>query len=284
MKGKSDEPAKPGKPGKSGTGPDIATFAGLLIAAGSIVGGFILEGGTAHQILHATSALIVLGGTIGAVLISTPMGTVIGSVKRIKQILFQPSDDTHKLVEEIIGYATRARKSGLVSLEDEAEKAGDPFLKKALNLAVDGSDLHEVRKMMELEISLDESRSEAEAKVFDAAGGYAPTIGIIGAVLGLIQVMTNLSDVEKVGPGIASAFVATIYGVAIANLWLLPGASKIRARGSKESQQREMILEGVAGIVEGLNPKLIRSKLEAFLVTKPPVAKGAPASEKKEAA
>jgi chemotaxis protein MotA len=145
----------------------------------------------------------------------------------------------------------------------------DPFLRKALNLAVDGCDLQEIRKMMELEIDLAEERAEAEAKVFETAGGYAPTIGIIGAVLGLIQVMKKLADTEQVGHGIAVAFVATVYGVAFANIFFLPIAQKIRARARTERASKELMLEGVCGIVEGLNPKLIRSNLEAFLPVPP---------------
>src|SRR4051812_27334216 len=144
-----------------------------------------------------------------------------------------------------------------------ADQEPDPFLRKALNLAVDGTDLQELRSMMDLEIAMEEQRAESEAAVFQQAGGYAPTIGIIGAVLGLIQVMKDLADIEKVGHGIATAFVATIYGVALANLFFLPVAGKIKAYAQKKAQMRELMLEGVVGIVEGLNPKLIRSKLDA---------------------
>jgi chemotaxis protein MotA len=167
-------------------------------------------------------------------------------------------------IEELIGYATKARKNGLVSLENDALNVQDPFLRKALTLAVDGTDLQEVRSMMQLEIDMAESRATAEAKVFEAAGGYSPTIGIIGAVMGLIQVMKNLANIDEVGHGIAVAFVATVYGVALANILLLPAATKIKARIGSETELKELKLEGVAGIVEGLNPKLIRSKLEAY--------------------
>ena len=176
------------------------------------------------------------------------------------------------LIDEIITYATKARKNGLVSLESEADSVQDPFLRKALNLAVDGADLQELRKMMELQIGVEEHHALAEAKVFESAGGYSPTIGIIGAVLGLIQVMKNLANIEEVGRGIAVAFVATVYGVALANIFLLPVANKIKARVQQESQRKELMLEGVAGIVEGLNPKLIRSKLEAYTSAQPPPA------------
>ena len=141
----------------------------------------------------------------------------------------------------------------------------DPFMRKALNLAVDGTDLEELRSIMELEIDLHEAYSEEAAKVFDAGGGYAPTIGIIGAVLGLIQVMKNLNNISEVGHGIAVAFVATIYGVALANVFLLPAGSKIRGRAALERRLRELVLTGVIAILEGSNPKMIRNKLEAYL-------------------
>jgi len=172
----------------------------------------------------------------------------------------QPQD----AINEIISFASKARKHGIVSLEQDADNVPDEFLRKALNLAVDGTDLNELRKMMELEAVVEEHRAEEEAKVFDSAGGYAPTIGIIGAVLGLIQVMKHLENIDEVGRGIAVAFVATVYGVASANLFFLPVASKLRARAHRATQIKELMLEGVVAIVEGLNPKLIRTKLEAY--------------------
>lgn len=244
---------------------DFATIGGLLLAAVGIVGGLLLEGGSLGDIAQHTAALIVIGGTMGAVLVSTPLAVVRGAVRAFARVLVESRRSPETMIEEIIGYATNARKNGLVSLEAEAEKASDPFLRKALDLAVDGCDLQELRKMMELEMDLLDARTQAEAKVFESAGGYAPTIGIIGAVLGLIQVMKHLADTESIGHGIATAFVATVYGVGVANLVLLPAANKIKARAYEEIQMRELMLEGVASIVEGLNPKLVRAKLEAYL-------------------
>ncbi|HET8548890.1 MAG TPA: flagellar motor protein [Bryobacteraceae bacterium] len=267
----------------AGTRPDIATLAGLLLALAGIIGGLILEGGSIKDITQITAAMIVLGGTIGAVLVSTPLDVTIGAAKRLAAVFLDRTAAPDRLIEDIIGYATKARKTGVVSLETEAETIADPFLKKALILAVDGTDLQEIRRMMELDIDLAEQRTEAEAKVFESAGGYAPTIGIIGAVLGLIQVMKHLENIEEVGHGIAVAFVATVYGVGVANVFFLPAAAKIKARMALESRRKELILEGVSGIVEGLNPKLIRSKLEAFV---PPAAprKPKPAAAPKTAA
>lgn len=259
---------------KPGLRPDFATFGGIVLALLGIVGGLILEGGELADITQVTAAMIVLGGTIGAVLIHTPLHTVTGGVKRLVNVFFEKGASAEAAVEELLGYATKARKNGIVSLEEDAPRASDPFLVKALTLAVDGTDIQEIRKMMELEIGIQEHHGEAEAKVFEAAGGYSPTIGIIGAVLGLIQVMKNLSDIDKVGHGIAVSFVATVYGVAVANIVFLPAANKIKARVQAEVQMREMMLEGVIAIVEGLNPKLIRSKLEAYAQPHPKGSKG----------
>jgi chemotaxis protein MotA len=206
----------------------------------------------------------VIGGTIGAVMVNTPLPVLKGGMKRLATVFRHEDVSASDICEEIIGYATKARKNGIVSLEQEASEIEDPFLKKALNLAVDGADLQELRKMMELEMGVEEQRAESEARVFESAGGYSPTIGIIGAVIGLIQVMKHLANIDEVGRGIAVAFVATVYGVALANVFFLPVANKIKARAHRETELREMILEGVVGIVEGLNPKLIRTKLEVY--------------------
>lgn len=251
--------------GKAGAKPDLATMGGLALALTGILGGLLLEGGSLWEVLQPTAALIVFGGTIGAVLVTAPLHVVRGAVKKLFSVFFEKQEGPEAVIEEIIGYATKARKNGIVSLEQEAEAVQDPFLRKALNLAVDGTDLQEIRKMMELEIGLQEHHAEAEMRVFEQAGGYAPTIGIIGAVMGLIQVMKNLANIDEVGRGIAVAFVATIYGVGSANVFFIPAAHKIRARTQMATQLKELMLEGVVGIVEGLNPKLIRIKLDAYI-------------------
>jgi chemotaxis protein MotA len=249
---------------KGGVKPDLATIGGLVVALGGILGGLVLDGGRIGDVAQITAAFIVLGGTFGAIMISTPLGTLVRALKKFKDVFLDTAVSSQGAVDEIIGYATRARKGGIVSLESDVDKIADPFLRKALTLAVDGTDLQELRKMMELQIAIEYERTEAEAKVFEAAGGYSPTIGIIGAVLGLIQVMKHLSNIEEVGHGIAVAFVATVYGVAAANIFFLPAASKLKARARRDMDMRELVVEGVVGIVEGLNPKLIRSKLDAY--------------------
>jgi chemotaxis protein MotA len=265
---------------------DFATIGGIAVALGGIAGGLILEGGSIKDVGQITAAIIVLGGTLGAVMVNTPMDVLRGASKRLLTIFVQPDASPDDISEEIILYATKARKHGIVSLEQDADGVDDPFLRKALNMAVDGTDLQELRNMMELEIGIEEQRVEAEAKVFESAGGYAPTVGIIGAVMGLIQVMKHLANIDEVGHGIAVAFVATVYGVALANIFLLPAANKIKARAYQETERRELILEGVVGIVEGLNPKLIRTKLEIYSHnqnSKPKLVSG-PAPSKVQAA
>jgi chemotaxis protein MotA len=249
---------------KASTRPDFATIGGILLAAGGILGGLLLEGGQMKDVVQFTAALIVVGGTLGSVMVNTPLHTLLGAMRRVGAVLFESAHDPEQRIEVLIEFATKARKSGIVSLEREVQDLDDLFLKKALSLAMDGADLQDIRNMLELEMTSSENRADHEAKVFESAGGYAPTIGIIGAVLGLIQVMKNLSDVNEVGHGIAVSFVATVYGVALANILLLPAANKIKARAHEEVRLMELTMEGVTGIVEGMNPKLLRIKLEAF--------------------
>jgi chemotaxis protein MotA len=250
---------------KGGSKPDFASIAGVLLAFGGILAGLIMDGGRIEDVKQVTAALIVFGGTIGAVMVTSPASALLPAFKRLGLVFLDRSQPVNQTLDAIIEYAAQARKQGIVSLEQQANEASDPFLRKALNLAVDGIDTNQIRTTMELEIDLLEQQGEAEAKVFDAAGGYAPTIGIIGAVLGLMQVMKHLADIDGVGRGIASAFVATVYGVGSANLLFLPAANKLRARTRAVVKLREMTLEGVLAIVEGLNPKLIRTKLDAYL-------------------
>jgi chemotaxis protein MotA len=252
------------KPKKASSRPDLATLGGLVLAAGGILGGLLLEGGKLTDIAQITALMIVLGGTIGAVMVTTPLRTLIKAAKCLGSVFFEHSQEPAQMIEEIISYATKARKNSIISLEADLPNIADPFLRKAISLSVDGTDLQELRKMMELDIGMEHRGGEAIVKVYEAAGGYSPTIGIIGAVLGLIQVMKHLENIEEVGRGIAVAFVATVYGVASANLFFLPAANKIKARFHHAMEAKELMLEGVCSIVEGMNPKLIRVKLEAF--------------------
>ena len=260
------------------TRPDIATLGGLLLAAGGILGGLLIEGGKLTDIAQVTALMIVLGGTIGAVMVTTPLKTLLRAVKCLGSVFFEQARSPEHVIEEILGYATKARKHSIMSLESDLPNVADPFLRKALTLSVDGTDLQDLRSMMELDIAMQHKHGEAVAKVYESAGGYAPTIGIIGAVLGLIQVMKHLENIEEVGRGIAVAFVATVYGVASANLFFLPAANKIKARFHHTLELRELMLEGVCAIVEGLNPKIIRVKLDAFLEEAPGAKQEAPSA------
>jgi chemotaxis protein MotA len=244
--------------------PDVSTICGTAVVLIGILGGLKLEGGSFSDVGQFTAAMIVLGGTAGAVMITTPWSALRNAIKALPLVFFDKSVPSDPTIQEIIAFAAKARKHGLVSLENDVLQLADPFLRKALLMVVDGTDLKEVRRIMQLEIDLSERHGEAEAKVFEAAGGFAPTIGIIGAVLGLIQVMKHLEDIEAVGHGIAVAFVATVYGVGIANLFLLPAAHKLKSKLHQMLELKELMLEGTLSIAEGLNPKLIGMKLEAY--------------------
>jgi chemotaxis protein MotA len=245
--------------------PDWGTWVGLLVTGVGILGGYLLERGKVGDVMGESAALIVFGGTLGATLLANPLSLVRRAARRVRDLVVEPPDRTRELIDQVVQFAMKARKNGIVSLDADALALEDPFLRKSLLMAVDGMDLQEIRAAMNLEIDASERRMEEEAKVFESAGGFAPTIGIIGAVLGLIIVMGQLNDTRLVGKGIAAAFVATIYGVGSANVLLLPAAHKIRIRAAIGRETRELILEGVCSIVEGLNPKMIRGKLEAYL-------------------
>jgi chemotaxis protein MotA len=243
---------------------DKSTIAGIFLAVGGILVGLLLEGGKVAQVLQPTAALIVFGGTLGAVMVQFPLATVIQAFRRLTYVFFDRAEDPGKLIQEMVLFAVRARKNGIVSLDSELPNIKEPFLQKALTLAVDGVEPEELRKMMELDLDNEAERSEKVAQVFESAGGFAPTIGIIGAVLGLIQVMQHLANIDAVGRGIAVAFVATIYGVGSANLIFLPSAGKLKIKAREEQIVREMTLEGVISILEGVNPRILETKLLGY--------------------
>jgi chemotaxis protein MotA len=247
---------------------------GVAFALFAILVGNILEGGHLGALVGGPAALIVIGGTIGAVMVQYPMSTLLEALRAAGRTFKRPSLDGAKLIDEIVDYANRARRDGILALEAVAAKASDPFLAKALMMAIDGADSTALRETMEITIANQEQRGEDAAKAFEAAGGYCPTVGIIGAVLGLIHVMSNLSDIGAVGAGIAGAFVATIYGVGAANIVFLPLGGRIKLRLREELTLKELTLVGVLAIQEGMNPKLIRDRLSEFV----------PASTKKPAA
>jgi chemotaxis protein MotA len=246
---------------------DKATWLGILLGIGGILLGLLLEGGRLSQILQPTAAMIVFGGTLGAVLVQFPLPVVVDSFRRLAHIFMESERNPLDVIQQLVTFANQARRTGIVSLDSQLEGIADPFMRKALTLAVDGTEPQELRSMMEFELDSQAEGEERIPGVFESAGGFAPTIGIIGAVMGLIQVMQHLDKIEEVGRGIAVAFVATIYGVGSANLLFLPAAGKLRIRIRDEQIIREMVLEGVVSILEGINPRMLENKLLGFLAS-----------------
>jgi len=244
---------------------DKASIIGLVLGIGAVLGGQALEGGHLGSIMQITAFVIVIGGTFGAVFLSYPFKQVIAALKGVKSILKEPPQNAEEIIKQITQYANKARKEGILSLEKEIKNIGDAFLKKALTMAVDGLEPHLIREAMETELEYLDEHGKISSKIFKSAGGYAPTIGILGAVLGLIHVMENLNDPSKLGAGIAVAFVATVYGVGSANLLFLPIATKLEVRHRNEMILREMMLEGVISVSNGENPRLIEEKLRSYL-------------------
>jgi chemotaxis protein MotA len=244
---------------------DKATLGGLVLAIGGILLGLWLEGGNIGQVLQPTAAMIVFGGTLGAVLIQYPLPMALNAFRRLAQVFVEPEQNAQTMIEILVRYANQARREGIISLDKELANIREPFLRRALMLAVDGTEPQELRKIMELELDNKEEQEEKIPQLFESAGGFAPTIGIIGAVLGLIQVMQHLDKIDEVGKGIAVAFVATLYGVGAANLILLPASGKLKIRIRDEQIIREMTIEGVVSILEGMNPHILEAKLLGFL-------------------
>lgn len=250
---------------RAGRPLDLTVALGVVGGVGLVLAGHRLEGGTLASLLQGAAALIVFGGTLGAVLVSFPARELSRAVRSLRTLLRREEQAAEETIATIGRFATKARKEGLLSLEEDAERVADPFLKKALLLAIDGTNSTTLRSLLESEIATREEDEEAPARVYEAAGGYAPTVGILGAVLGLIHVMENLSDPGNLGSGIAVAFVATVYGVGSANLIFLPLASRLRSRAQRNARRREVLLEGIMAIQEGMNPRLIDQKLRGLL-------------------
>lgn len=262
---------------------EAGSLVGIVVAMVGILAGLLLEGGRVGQILQPTAAMIVFGGTVGAVMVQFPLATVLAAGRRIPQVFFYREETGEAAVGQLVRFANKARRDGIVSLDQDLAEIPDLFLKQALMLAVDGTEPSELRRIMELQIDNHTELEEKIPAVFESAGGFSPTVGIIGAVLGLIQVMQHLDHIEDVGRGIAVAFVATIYGVAAANLFFLPVAGKLRLRARHEQTLKEMMLEGVVSILEGMNPRILEIKLNSFLAA-PRVAKRRPMEMRKDAA
>ena len=244
---------------------DVLSIAGILIGITAIIGGNALEGGHLSGLANGPAALIVMGGTLGAAMLQTPMPTFRHAFGILRWILFPPTRNMKQTISNVIHWSMTARKEGLLGLEAITEDEKDPFARKGLQLLVDGGEPEAIRSILEVELITQEDKDLNASKVFEAMGGYSPTIGIIGAVMGLIHVMGNLADPSKLGAGIATAFVATIYGVGAANMLFLPVAAKLKSTIKAHSNQREMIIEGLIAIADGENPRTIEMKLEGYL-------------------
>lgn len=244
---------------------DFLTIFGLILGVSAILVGQYLEGGVLSTLINGPAALIVIGGTLGAVMLQSPMMVFVRAIKMLWWTISIPQFDSEAVIQKIIGWSNIARREGLLGLENLEDAETDLFAKKGLQLLIDGSEPEAIRTIMEVDIHTRENFDIQAARVFESMGGYSPTIGIIGAVLGLIQVMGNLSDPSKLGGGIAVAFVATIYGVALANLVLLPVANKLKSIVASSAHFNEMIVEGLVSIAEGENPRNIETKLLGFL-------------------
>ncbi|MFA7270033.1 MAG: flagellar motor protein [Sterolibacterium sp.] len=244
---------------------DKLSFFGILLGIGAIVGGQIVEGGHISSLMQPAAFVIVVGGTFGAVLLQSSMATFVDGMKMSKWV-FSPPEVTHKLlISRVVKWSNIARKEGLLSLEGQVNTLADPFERRGLQMLVDGIEPDRLRDLLEIESDAYEAQLKLSAKVWESAGGYSPTIGILGAVMGLIQVMENLSDPTKLGSGIAVAFVATIYGVGLANLVFLPIAKKLLANINHLIVLRAMFIDGIIGIANGDNPRVIESRMEGYI-------------------
>jgi len=245
---------------------DKISLAGIAIGLIAIIGGQVLEGGHVGSLVQPTALLIVLGGTLGAVLLQSPFHVFKRGMKMVKWVWVPPVIEQKRTIDQILTWSQQSRREGLLALENYIPAIKDEFTKKGLQLLVDGADPERIRELMEVQIDTFEDEWRQSAKIWESAGGYSPTIGILGAVMGLIHVMENLSDPTKLGSGIAVAFVATIYGVGLANLVYLPIAGKLKYYITRMVASREMLVDGLVGIALGDNPRIIEGRLKGYLL------------------
>ena len=245
---------------------DKISLAGLVISIIAILGGQILEGGSVGSLVQPTAVMIVLGGTLGAVLLQSPIHVFRRGLKMVKWVWVPPVIEQKRLLDQVLNWSQIARREGLLQLENYMPQIKDDFTRKGLQLLVDGADPEHIRELLEVDITTFEDEWRQSAKIWESAGGYSPTIGILGAVMGLIHVMENLSDPTKLGSGIAVAFVATIYGVGLANLVYLPIAGKLKYYILRMVASKEMLVDGLVGIAVGDNPRIIESRLKGYML------------------
>lgn len=244
---------------------DFLTLLGVLVGLGAIVGGNLLEGGHTDSLMQLTAFVIVFGGTCGAVLVQTPKHLFIHALRRFRWVFVPPREDSRAAIKKIVGWSQLARKEGLLSLQTASEDEQDAFIAGGLQMLADGNEPEAIRAALEVEMGTIETLDLGAARVWEGFGGYSPTIGIIGAVMGLIHVMNNLSDPSALGPGIAVAFVATIYGVGLANLLFLPAANKLKFIINQRMHYHDLLVDGLVYIAEGDNPRSIETKLQGYL-------------------
>lgn len=244
---------------------DFLSIGGIIIGIAAVLGGNLLEGGKLLALLNAPAFIIVLGGTIGAVLLQTPWSAIKNLFHMMPWVFSPPHFNSRVMIDKVLNWSRVARKDGLLALDPLLENEADAFIKKGLQLLIDGSHADKVRNALEADNYSVEVRYIQAAHVFESMGGYAPTMGIIGAVMGLIHVMGNLINPAQVGPGIATAFVATIYGIGLANLIFFPIASKLKSVTNQIIQQRELIIEGIVAVAEGEHPSHIEMRLMCYM-------------------
>ncbi len=244
---------------------DKISVIGLLLGVLAVVGGQVLEGGHVGSLIQPTAFFIVIGGTLGAIMLQSPYNIFISGLKMGKWVFFPPVVTPRLLISQVAQWSQIARKEGLLALEAQIDSLRDPFARKGLQLLVDGAEPEKLREVLDVEIGAYEANLKLSAKIWESAGGYSPTIGIIGAVMGLIHVMENLTDPSKLGSGIAVAFVATIYGVGAANLIFLPVAKKLMANITLLVASREMLVDGLVGIANGDNAMIIEARMQGYM-------------------
>lgn len=244
---------------------DITSIIGIILGLLAVFGGALLEGLPISAIVQPTAFIIVFGGMVGAVLLQSPQADLINAVKGLSTIFLGVKEKPVEVSELLVGLALKARKEGILALQSDITSIQDPFLRKGLELMTDGTDPQLLRELLETELGFFEEEIGHAAKVWEGAGGYAPTVGIIGAVLGLIHVMQNLNDPSKLGGGIAVAFVATVYGVGAANLAFIPMGGKLKGNSRTTIMTREMMIEGILSIQAGESPNFIGEKLKVFM-------------------
>ncbi len=244
---------------------DSISLVGLTLGLAAIIFGQVLEGGHISSLIQPTAFLIVIGGTLGAVMLQSPLRTFVDGMRMVRWVFVPPGRSDAAIIEQVTGWSQVARKEGLLTLEARIDALDDKFMRKGLQLLVDGVEPHRLREVLEVEVGVWEAQMRQSAKIWESAGGYAPTIGILGAVLGLIHVMENLTDPAKLGAGIAVAFVATIYGVGVAHLVFIPIAKKLVAHVGALTTQRDMFVDGIVGIANGDNPRIIESRMQGYV-------------------